>query len=75
MIPDDWNPTQPPEVGMEPSCYVVTDPGEGRGMKIGQSANISITKKVLEILLKYQELKQVVFRTLQSFTPLSNNMW
>ena len=73
MIPDGWNPNKPPEVGMEPSCYVVTAPGDGRGMKLGQSANIIITKKVLDILLKYRDMKRVVFGTVKISEPFFVN--
>ena len=73
MIPDDWNPTKPSEDGMEPSCYAITVSGDNKGMKLGENANIVLTKKVLQILLRYRDLKQAVFGTLAITDPFFVN--
>ena len=73
MVPDDWNTTKPPEDGIEPSCYVITVSGENKGMKLGESASIVITKEVNEILLRYRDLKQIVFGTIDMLEPFFVN--
>ena len=61
MIPDGWNPSEAPEEGMEPSCWVVRVPGDRKGMKLRRNTDIVLTKKVLDICLKYQDLKEIIF--------------
>ena len=73
MIPDDWNPTKAPEEGMEPSCYAITASGDNMGMKLGQNATIVLTNKVLEILLRYRDLKQAVFGKIKITEPFFVN--
>ena len=73
MIPDGWNPSKAPEEGMEASCWVVRVPGDRKGMKLRRNADVVLTKKVLGICLKYQDLKEIVFDNIDITEPFFVN--
>ena len=59
-IPKGWNPDEPPAMGIEPTCWVISRSGQHEGMKKSQEAEIILTRYSLNICLKYRELKDIM---------------
>ena len=60
MIPDGYNADVPPELGDEPSCWVMLVCGDQRGLKGGRQAEVVFTKRSNELCLKFKDLKSEV---------------
>lgn len=58
-LPSDWNPDCAPYDGAEPSCYVMELTGDNRGLKGGKTASVILSKSVIELCLRYREMKLV----------------
>ena len=61
-LPDDWNTDSPQEEGMEPSCWTIKVCGNSKGLKGGRSAQIVLIPSIVELLLKYRDLKSEVIK-------------
>ena len=57
-LPSDWNPDCAPYDGAEPSCYVMELTGDNRGLKGGKTASVILSKSVIELCLRYREMKR-----------------
>ena len=73
MIPKDWNPNEAPEEGMEATCWVIRIPGDTRGLKLGESADIVLTRKVVEICMKFSDIKETVLENVGMTDPFFVN--
>ena len=61
MLPEGYNADEPPELGIEPSCWVMVICGDQKGLKGGRPAEVVFTKRSHELCLKFKDLKTDFF--------------
>ena len=60
-VPRGYNIFQNPNNGREPDLYILNLTGKEVGMKLGEAATIIINQRALDVLMKYREMKEIVF--------------
>ena len=56
-LPSDWNPDVGVDPDAEPSCWVLELSGDNRGLKGGKSVKVILSRPVMELCLRYREMK------------------
>ena len=61
MLPEGFNADEPPELGLEPTCWVMVICGDQKGLKGGRPAEVVFTKRSHELCLKFKDIKTDFF--------------
>ena len=79
MIPDDWDPNVPHEIGQKPTCWVITVSGKTKssntkGLKRGKAVEVVLTEKCMDMCLMYKDLKTKYIGDVKGEDPFFVNM-
>ena len=72
-LPENWQLYHSPSPGTPPSCFEIRLDGSQVGVKGQKQTNIIIDRPSFEIMVKYQQIKKVMFPKLEPTSPFFIN--